>query len=59
MWTGQITALEPPTPPNPWWIVWIETPEGGIYKDGVTEEVYNGLEIGQEWTLTNPQPLES
>lgn len=55
MWTGTIFALEPRTPPSEWWIVWIETPEGGQYQDGVTEEVWNTLELGQEYTLTNPQ----
>jgi hypothetical protein len=54
MWTGTINFLEHETDPE-CWSVWIDTPEGGLYKDCATEEVWNTLTIGQEYTLTNPQ----
>jgi len=56
MWTGEITSLEHELDPE-CWAVWIETPQSGIYKDCTTEAIWNTLEVGQQYTLTNPQQL--
>lgn len=53
MWTGEIVDLIHRTDPDRW-IVEIQTPQGQIYRDCITEEVWLGLEYGQQYTLTNP-----
>jgi hypothetical protein len=53
MWTGEIVELIHETDPDRW-IVWIQTPAGQMKKDCTTEEVWNTLDYGQEYTMTNP-----
>lgn len=54
VWTGEIVDLIPDTGSG-CWVVWIQTPQGIMFCDCVTEAVWNTLNYTDQYTLI-PNP---
>lgn len=50
MWTGEIVDLQHRTDPESWWVQ-IQTPEGVLYSECTTQEIWETLDFGQEYTI--------